>query len=225
MAQSDHIERKVSAEDFYKAFADQWSEELSGRLDDILHAYEDNKRWTEYMLARKETPYGGSFLRRLVKRLSSRSAPSLAMGREWYTLDAVYYEAEEDSYIYRPKGGGPYPNCLHVIVEHENAEDVETEMWKLLMFRSPLKVLIFYDYRDDEKQNSEKKTRWLCEKLQKLCDMGRRSQQQCPEAANVEYLFLVGNRSEDGQPPCWRYCVVERGGFKRHGGDCLRQLC
>ena len=32
MAQSDHIERKVSAEDFYKAFADQWSEELSGRL-------------------------------------------------------------------------------------------------------------------------------------------------------------------------------------------------
>ena len=187
----------------------------------ILHAYENDKRWTEYMLAKKEAPYEDSFLRRLATRLS---APPLAMGREWYTLDAVYYEAKKDSYIYCPKGGGPYPNCLHVIVEHENAGDVETEMWKLLMFRSPLKVLIFYDYRDDDKRTEEKRD-WLKNKLEKLFKMGRAVEGACPEADNVGYLFLVGNRSEDEQPPRWRYCVVERGDFGRNGGDCLQPLC
>ncbi|MCY4438590.1 MAG: hypothetical protein OXE53_00040 [Deltaproteobacteria bacterium] len=211
--------KKVSAEDFCKAFAEQWREELPIRQDDILRAYEHNKPWTEYMLAKKETPCEQSFLRRLATRL----CPSLGMGREWYTLDAVYYEEQEDSYIYRPKGGGPYPDCLRVIVEHENGEDVETEMWKLLMFRSPLKVLIFYDYRDDCKTTPKTKD-WLDEKLRKLFEMGRKVKRACPEADNVEYLFIVGNRSEDGQTPRWRYCVVEGGGFERDGGDCLRSL-
>ena len=217
MERTDHMKKKVSAEDFCKAFAKQWTEESSSRRDDILRAYEHNKPWTEYMLAKKETPCEKSFLRRLAKRLS------LAMGREWYTLDAVYYEEQEDSYIYRPKGGGPYPDCLHVIVEHENGEDVETEMWKLLMFRSPLKVLIFYDYRDDYKTTPKTKE-WLDEKLRKLFEMGHAVERACPEADNVEYLFIVGNRSADGQTLRWRFCVVERGGFGRYGGNCLQPL-
>ena len=31
---------------------------------------------------------------------------------------------------------------MDVIIEHENDCDIEKEMWKLLMFRSPLKVLV-----------------------------------------------------------------------------------
>ena len=209
--------KKVSAEDFCKAFAEQWREELSSRRD-IRHFYEDDTRWTEKMLGEK-TSCSQSFLRTLAKRLS------LAMGREWYTLDAVYYEKKEkDSYIYCPTDGGPYPDCLHVIVEHENREDVETEMWKLLMFRSPLKVLIFYDYRDDCKTTPKTKD-WLDEKLRKLFEMGRAVERACPEADNVEYLFIVGNRFAATDTPRWRYCVVERGGFERDGGeDCLRSL-
>ena len=207
MERNDHMEKKVSAKNFCDAFAQQWCEELKKQNGPraILHAYENDTRWTEYMLGEKEVPCAPSFLRSLAERLS------LAMGREWNYLDAVYYEEQEDSYIYRPKVGGPYPDCLHVIVEHENREDVETEMWKLLMFRSPLKVLIFYDYRKDCKTTST--TDWLKEKFEQLLKMGSRVKQKCLEADNVEYIFIVGNRSADGQTLCWQYCVVERDGF------------
>ena len=209
----------VSAKDFCDAFAEQWNEDTDSGRDAILDAYEDNKRWTEYMLAKKE----GSFLGRLLKKLPPLGRRPSEMGREWYTLDAVYYE--KDACIYRPKDGGPYPDCLHVIIEHENAGDVETEMWKLLMFRSPLKVLIFYDYRDDDKETDEKKE-WLARKVSKLFEMGWKVERRCSEADNVKYLFLVGNRSEEGQLPCWRYLAVEQGGFKQPSGeDSFQLLC
>ncbi|MDE0032885.1 MAG: hypothetical protein OXU75_07125 [Deltaproteobacteria bacterium] len=212
----------VSAMDFCDAFTKQWKEDIdsSDGHDAILDAYKYETPWTEYMLA-GERP----FLRRLLKKLPSSLDGRLMMGREWYTLDAVYYE--EGTCIYRPpKDGGPYPDCLHVIIEHENAGDVETEMWKLLMFRSPLKVLIFYDYRDDCKKTDEKKEKWLAEKVSKLFEMGRAVERRWSEADNVEYLFLVGNRSEEGQIPCWRYLAVKPGGFKQPPGeDCFQPLC
>lgn len=211
----------VSAMDFCDAFAKQWKEDMdsSQGRDAILDAYKYETPWTEYMLA-GERP----FLHRLLTKLHSSLDGRLMMGREWYTLDAVYYE--EGACIYRPpKDGGPYPDCLHVIIEHENAGDVETEMWKLLMFRSPLKVLIFYDYRDDDKETDEKKE-WLARKESKLFEMGRKVERRCSEADNVKYLFLVGNRSEEGQLPCWRYLAVEQGGFKQPSGeDSFQLLC
>ena len=47
----------VSAKDFCSAFAKQWEEDVKKDRDGILAAYQEDKRWTEYMLARKETPY------------------------------------------------------------------------------------------------------------------------------------------------------------------------
>jgi len=43
-------------------------------------------------------------------------------------------------------------------IEHENGCDVETEMWKLAHWRSPLKVLVFYDF---DMQDREKARRYL----------------------------------------------------------------
>ena len=85
-------------------------------------------------------------------------------------------------------------------------------MWKLLSFRSPLKVLIFYDYREDSKTGKAKKE-WLDGKLRQLFEIGRAAGRAWLEAVNVEYIFIIGNRSEDGHAPRWRYCVVERGGL------------
>ena len=91
------------------------------------------------------------------------------------------------------------------------------------MFRSPLKVLIFYDHREDSK-TTDKTKEWLDGKLRQLFEMGHAVERACSEADNVEYLFIVGNRSVDGQTPRWRFCVVERGGFDHNGGDCLQPL-
>ncbi len=203
----------VSAKDFCGAFAKQWKEDAEKNRDAILFAYGDDKRWTEYMLAEKGRPYESSFLRRLLTQPSL--GRGLLMGREWYTLDAVYYEKDG---IYQPRGGGPYPDCMQVIIEHENAEDVETEMWKLLMFRSPLKVLIFYDYRHDDKQTEKKKT-WLEDKLKTLRCMCNAVDKNWPEARNTEYLFLIGNRDGSKDVPMWRYGIIQNNGWS--GLACL----
>ena len=186
-----------TAEQFIEAFRDQWNVE---NADDIRPIYPAKRLWTKFMLGKKG-PCQDSFL----YRVSNRNPLNLQMVREWYTLDCVYYEEGADVY-----GDGGYPACLQVLIEHENGEDVETEMYKLLMFRSPLKVLIFYDYDEDNKPTERSQT-WLQRKLTTLLDMGRQVDSHWPEADRTEYLFLVGNRVQEGQLPRWRYLIVNGG--------------
>ena len=195
----------ITAENFCKAFLEQWHDDVDQGRDRLLEAYANDARWTQYML--KET---GSFLSRLSARLTHLPRGPLTMGREWYTLDAVYYK--EDEAVFRPGGGGLYPDCLDVIVEHENGEDVETEMWKLLMFRSPLKVLIFYDYCDEYK-TTETRRIWLQGKLETLCRMHVAANEQCEEVLDVEYLFLIGNSAGESDIPAWQCGIINAHGF------------
>ena len=190
-----------TARQFLKAFRQQWEEE---NADDIRPIYPEKRLWTGFMLGKKGACHD-SFLHRVSIRLN------LQMAREWYTLDCVYYREETNLY-----GDGGYPACLQVLIEHENGEDVETEMYKLLMFRSPLKVLIFYDY-DEDRKNTEKSRTWLQRKLTTLLDMGRQVDSHWPEADNTEYLFLVGNREDEKQLPRWRYLIVNGGNFGNVG--------
>lgn len=187
--------KKICAKCFCVAFAEQWKDDVTNE-NDILVAYPDYKQRTAYMLGRED-----SFLSRLSKKLCC------AMAREWYKLDAVFYD-ENQNLCHR----GMYPACFHVIVEHENNDDVETEMWKLLMFRSPLKVLIFYDWSENQKQISPQRAKWLDKKLLKLFSMGENVDALWPEANDTEYLFLVGNQSEEGQI-VWRNWTVNQGDF------------
>ena len=39
-----------------------------------------------------------------------------------------------------------YPFLWDILIEHENDKCPENEMWKLMLLRSPLKVIIFYDH-------------------------------------------------------------------------------
>ena len=191
------MNKKVTAERFCKTFSKLWDIEKINNPKKILSLYNRDLTWTEYMLTKE-----GSFLKKISKQLS------LKMDREWYgILDCVYYEDEPNLY-----DGGTYPACLHVYIEHENQDAVEEEMWKMLMFRSPLKVLIFYDYWEDDK-GTEKKNNWLQDKFTRLLDMGEMVDVRWPEADNTEYLFLVGNKEDRGQLPRWRYLTVRAGHF------------
>ncbi len=181
-----------TADEFIGAFSAQWNVEVED-ADSICSIYPAKRLWTEFMQ--------DSFLNRVSDWLN------LQMAREWYTLDCVYYEEGADVY-----GDGGYPACLQVLIEHENEEDVEKEMYKLLMFRSPLKVLIFYDY-DEDRKTTDRRRIWLHEKLETLLDMGQQVDGHWPEADNTEYLFLVGNREDENQLPRWRYLIVNGGNF------------
>lgn len=170
----------ISAWQFCDVFREQWKREDAGIIHPI---YLDARPWTEFMLG---------FLNRVSEKLS------LQMARQFYYLDCVYYQKETNVY-----GNGGYPACLQVLIEHENRRDVETEMYKLLMFRSPLKVLIFYDHDET----------WLQKKLSTLLKMRQRVDGYWAEADNTEYLFLIGNREDENQLPRWRYLIVNGGRF------------
>ena len=109
---------------------------------------------------------------------------------------------------------GYYPAGVDVAIEHENGSDVEQEMYKMLMLiRSPLRVPIFYDYSECEKEDNENKQNWLWNKFNELLEIGHMVEVEWPEAENTEYLFLVGNQIEVGELLCWRYLVVKSGEF------------
>ena len=194
------MNNRITAKRFCDTFRDQWNVKKEENADCILNAYKKSGTWTEFMLGTKET-CENSFLHQVSAQLT------LQMTRNLYTLDIVYYRKEPNLY------GPGYPACLDAIIEHENQDKVEEEMWKLLIFRSPLKILIFYDYQEDEKKRSEKKQTWLQKKLYKLLDMGEKVDARCREAENTEYLFLIGNRDSKWQLPKWRYLTVIAGHF------------
>lgn len=194
------MDKKVTAKQFCEEFHEQWREQWSQEKEEICNNHKDNSLWTRFM---------DSFLCQVSERLKSERL-KLKVGREWYKMDYVYYEEDPNLIEW-----GIYPTaCLHVYIEHENGENVEEEMWKMLFIRSPLKVLIFYDYGECKKMNNEDKPTWLQEKLDSLFEMGQKVDAKWPESNETEYLFLVGpltsNKKEDF---CWRYLVVKSGAW------------
>ena len=206
----------VTAEGFYAAFIECWKEEAldpdkktlkSGIIEEYAQS---GKIWTSYMLGDKtadnpEAKYWAgmeaSFLYKVRSRLNA-DGKLLRMSREWYTLDAVFYSG--NNLFGSLEKGKEYPPLLDVLIEHENGGDVETEMWKLLLFRAPLKVIIFYDWGDNDKihtteKKREERTQWLPDKLGELALMAMKVEHLWPENEDTEYLFIVGHRDSEDQ--------------------------
>lgn len=118
---------------------------------------------------------------------------------EFYKLDLVYVSGKdlfrEDLY---------YPSLLPVIIEHEHFNNVEEEMWKLIFWRSPLKVLISYDWNEDEK-TTHRKRNWWTDKLKALSEMLTTANRDYPETEMTEYLFIIGNREDVQSDIKWRW--------------------
>ena len=92
---------------------------------------------------------------------------------------------------------------MDVLIEHENDEYIEEEMWKLLMWRSPLKVLVCYDWAENEKTTC-KRIQWLKNKLDELADMARQVNETWNEAEETEYLIVIGTLNSDDNV-CWKF--------------------
>ncbi len=193
------MNKKITAEQFLDAFREQWKEAVEDNPEGIKQSYCSDSTWTGFMKANRN-----SLLRRVSEKLS------LDVGMEFQTLDCVYYKKESNQI----EGYESFAACLDVIIEHENQVTVEFEMWKFLIFRSPLKVLIFYDWSEYEKERSERRRNWLSDKLVRLLKMGSEFGVRWPEAEDTEYLFLVGNRLEEGEIPQWRHMTIKSRDFE-----------
>ncbi len=185
----------VSAQDFRDAFSQQWRADRRRKSAKLRDAYQDDKRWTAYMLGKKDD-FLGTFFDRLARRLGQE------MLRERQNLDVVYYTTKARNIGHKKR---IRPARLNVIIEHENKEKVEEEMWKMLMWRAPLKVLVLYDWPPWRKTTTRRQN-WLENKLTTLFDMRREVDTLWPEAAKTTYLFLVGRLPQRGALPVWWYC-------------------
>ena len=196
------MSEKDRASKFKNCFSKCWNEEYPGNRAKIDRQWRNNRDWTKYMLGKYSKKLGkpncDAFLNKVCKEFipfiqdAIQDAPELEYWLEWYTVDACIVEKCRGSNW-----------CLtshwYLILEHENGAKLEEEMWKLLHFKALLKVLIAYDYFDDEKEQDESKKNWLDGpdgKIKQLNDMNRSAYEVHPESDDTEYLLIVGNRKK-----------------------------
>ena len=181
----------MNAKTFCEMFTTEWKEtESSADFHNDL-PFKDKPAWTSYMLA----PNG--FLHRVMRRLEKPSCP-LFYKNEWYTVDALYIGGCD---LFR--NDLMYPSSVKVLIEHEWGESLEEEMWKLIHWRSPLKVIIAYDWSEEEKKTEARRS-WANKKLGKLKDMLQIVNDSFGEIAATEYLFLIAQHNKPGAPIFWR---------------------
>ena len=179
----------LNAEEFWRAFIEQYWQDLETERDFIIDAYGESSDWTEYMLRGDD-----AFLSRLANQLD------LTMHTEFFCrLDAVYLDPDIPGSI-------DFPYRMEVLIEHEN-RDPKEEFWKLLMIRAPLKVCIFYDYTNEEKQESSERAHWLEETYEELKNMCNDVNSKWPETPNTQYLFIIGHREYAGAEPYWKFRI------------------
>lgn len=178
---------RITAEQFRKAFGQVWAEHVDSSRDQIFEAYAGSTSWTRLML-----DYGG-LLNEVMNRVSG-DLGDMRYYKELYTLDAAMVGGEN---LFRDHLN--YPSRIYAAVEHENGFNIEEEMWKLIYWRIPLKVLVFYDWTEQEKTR-ESRRRWVEQKLETLRDMLDKTNRGPLGVDAAEYLFLIGGKSLDGTP-------------------------
>lgn len=197
----------VSAQCFLTAFNAQWEHDLAHNRQTLLRAAAQNPTWTAYMLKGED-----AFLRRVAARLNR------AMVVERDRIDASYYDTQAVTDLY-PDWWQAYPARWDVLIEHENGNYPEEELYKLLMRRTPLKVVIFYDWAVSAQEGNPNYQQWLPEKLKDLFRIGRTVSAAWPEAENTEYLLLVGRAGQQGGPHRWWYLCVQGGCWPEQPGE------
>ncbi len=188
----------ITSKDFISAFKKEWDKEIKIKSEEILEKFKDTREWTDFMLSNKR------FLNQIMRRIPYQDS-ELIYWKEFYTIDAVYVSGED--LLGRKELS--YPKGLQVIIEHENGDHPEEEMWKLLYWRSPLKVLIFYDYHEYQKKQDEKKKTWLKERLEKFTKMLINVETFFKENVSTEYLFIIGNQEIVGGTINWRAAYMK----------------
>lgn len=181
----------MTPESFYSAFVTEWNAAIASAEIHNGQPFEDKRAWTSFMLRT------GGFLNRVMERLSTPEWP-MYYRKEWYTVDALYVGGND---LFQSELS--YPSSVKVLIEHELGDNVEEEMWKLLHWRAPLKVIIFYDWSEQEK-TTEARRLWANNKVEKLQEMLQTVNEVFAENSATEYLFMIAGRTEANGPITWR---------------------
>lgn len=182
--------RHLKVKEFYDAFIQEWERLISREEVNGSRVFANTKAWNLRMLD------PGGFINDVMNRIST-SERKLHYRTEWYKVDALYIGGED---LY--KNNLSYPSRVEALIEHELGDKLEEEMWKLIHWRSPLKVIIFYDWSEDEKSTTLRKT-WCDNTLGTLHRMLKKVNDFHLENLNTQYLFLIAGRYESKGPFFW----------------------
>ena len=102
-----------------------------------------------------------------------------------------------------------YPKVYEIIVEHEN--NIATawqEMVKLTTFRAKLKVLITYNWGEDEndKKDYSKNIETTAQNFENII---KQTNEAFPENPDTEYLLIIGQRKVENL--FWHYFIYNAG--------------
>jgi hypothetical protein len=226
---------KPEAKKFIQAFMSAWSDVLKEREGplrgaDLTDFYSSPRGWTEVMLARPDengSPKSTGSKREGVLGSALERYGNLERKYEWnkYDLLGVRRVTELPNGL-SDKGKNEYwLKFVEVAIEHENGDDVETEIWKLCQLRAKLKVLVFYDfaqkylahgvsesnYSDPSFDRALTKREWLGKKKELLGKIVAGANEVLPNE-DAEYVLIVGSRAETGTI-LWRASAFQKDAF------------
>jgi hypothetical protein len=182
---------KISADEFFTAFLDEWEILTSQEIITGATPWDSKSAWTEKMLGQ------GGFFNRIMTRLI-RDNRYIEYRTEWYSVDALYVGGKS---TYGNELA--YPSEVHALIEHEFEEDLETEMWKLIHWRAPLKVIVGYDWADNEKTTKNRQN-FAEHKIAKVRAMKSEVDAFLSESAETEYLFIIARRTQHDSDITWQ---------------------
>lgn len=190
----------ITPRDFFQAFVEVTDSHLTPKLVNEFYSDDKDKQWTEMMLGEK-----GVLIKTLEflkgKELVPRDTGRI---RETYQLDLIYCSGPD---VLGRDGG--YPQQLQAIIEHENGEHIEEEMWKLLFWRSPLKVIINYDWNEDSKSIDSRKKKYTETKRKSFQELIKSVNSHAPSEGSTNYLLIMGNKKDSSdlkvQWRAWAY--------------------
>lgn len=196
----------IGPDDFLAAFRIA----VDARAEDLQSQYSNSRDFTDRMLGCHGRD---GVLRDVATRLRTKN-PDLEYKQEYYTIDALMVSGHETIYTTsQPAADGTklwYPSRLDVLVEHENGEKLEEEMWKLLFWHAGLKVIIGYDWCERDKGRTTKRE-WAEKKIAKLRKMHDEADTFTRD--RPPFLLILGNRDNHGKGPIrWRWCRLDVGG-------------
>lgn len=198
------MNHQLTATQFIEVFKNEWQKIIQNEMGkkEMLEKYIYSQTWTEYMLCSN-----CGFLKNIMLRINENYKLNMKYQKEWYTIDVLYTgdnifkETDKKDFNIRSLW---YPKNIYAIIEHENGNNIEEEFWKLLFWKCPLKVLIFYDWHCDQKKTDYKK-KWLNNKIEALEKMFNGVNDFYHENIETEYLFIIGHRKNDNEEPTWKY--------------------
>lgn len=130
---------------FLEAFSAAFDQSLAA-VPDMPDRFDALKAKTGFMVGDNHNSVLGLALSMYAKNIG---LSEFSVFKEWYSLDLIAVSPSCN-----PAAGQDYWRTKTVAtVEHENGYDVETEMWKLAHWQSPLSVLVFYDFDERHKND------------------------------------------------------------------------